>query len=85
MDNQEIEKKLQESADKIEMRDFEEVWREIGPKIEAEEAKRRRRKKIFIPVAASLFSVAVACSVILPIDLRDNNPNEEIFYLDEEL
>ncbi|MBQ8876810.1 MAG: hypothetical protein IJY63_04625 [Clostridia bacterium] len=81
MTNKEIEQKLQESADKVEMRDFDEIWQEIGPRIVAEQKKRRIRW--WLPIAASFLAVAVTAAIVLPQVLNGND--EEIRYLDSEL
>ena len=56
MTNKEIEQKIQESADNLEMRDFDEIWSEIGPQITAEQKKRNIRWKRWMPIAASFLS-----------------------------
>ena len=81
MTNKEIEQKLQESADKVEVRDFDEIWQEIGPRIAAEQKKRRVRW--WLPIAASFLAVAVTAAIVLPQVLKGQD--EEIRYLDSEL
>lgn len=81
MTNKEIEQKLQESADKVEVRDFDEIWQEIGPRIVAEQKKRRIRW--WLPIAASFLVIAVTAAIVLPQVVNGND--EEIRYLDSEL
>ncbi len=81
MTNKEIEQKLQESADKVEVRDFDEIWQEIGPRIAAEQKKRRVRW--WLPIAASFLAVAVTAAIVLPQVVNGND--KEIRYLDSEL
>ena len=83
MTNKEIEQKLQESADKVEVRDFDEIWQEIGPRIVAEQKKRRIRWRRWLPIAASFLAVAVTAAIVLPQVVNGND--EEIRYLDSEL
>lgn len=90
MTNKEIEQKIQESADNIEMRSFDEIWQEIGPQITAE--KRRIRRKRWMPIAASFLGVALVGAAALPFILPnlqngggDNSSSEEMRYLDSEL
>ena len=92
MANKEIEQKIQESADNIEMRDFDEIWSEIGSQITAESKKKRIKWKRWMPIAASFLCVAVAGAVALPFILPnlqnggvDSSSSEEIRYLDAEL
>ena len=90
MTNKEIEQKIQESADKIEMRNFEEIWGEIGPQIAAESRKKPIKWKKWMPIAASFLCITVAGSIALPFILPFNKGNNssssnEIRYLDTEL
>ena len=92
MTNKEIEKKLQESADNIELRDFDEVWREIGPQIETKQKKKKIGWRRWMPLAASFLVVTVAACVSLPFILpnvlhngNDSSSSDEIRYLDSEL
>lgn len=81
MTNKEIEQKLQESADKIDVRDFDEIWQEIGPRIAIEQKKRRIRW--WLPIAASFLAIAMTAAIVLPQVVNGND--EEIRYLDSEL
>ena len=83
MTNREIEQKLQENADKVEMRDFDEIWQEIGPHIVAQQKKRRIRWRRWLPIAASFLAVGLTAAIVLPQVLKGQD--EEIRYLDSEL
>ena len=72
MNDKEVEKKLQESADNIETRDFALVWKDIKQEIEPQRIK--KKKSHWLPLAASAASVVVACSIIIPIALAQNQP-----------
>lgn len=92
MTNKEIEQKIQESADKIEMRNFEDIWEEIGPQIAAESRKKPIKWKKWMPIAASFLCITVAGSIALPFILpsvfnkgNNSSSSDEIRYLDTEL
>ena len=92
MTNKEIEQKIQESADNIEMRNFEEIWEEIGPQIAAESRKKPIKWKKWMPIAASFLCITVAGSIALPFILpnifskgNNSSSSDEIRYLDTEL
>ncbi len=67
MDNQEIEKKLQESVDNVETREFSEVWGEIKDRIEMPSKRKSRR---WIPAVASVACAAAVCAVAIPLALH---------------
>ena len=92
MTNKEIEQKIQESADNLEMRSFDEIWQEIGPQITAEQKKRNVKWKRWMPLAASFLGVVLVGAAALPFILPnlqngggDNSSSEEMRYLDSEL
>ena len=92
MTNKEIEQKIQESADNIEMRSFDEIWQEIGPQITAEQKKRNVKWKRWMPLAASFLGVVLVGAAALPFILPnlqnggvDSSSSEEVRYLDSEL
>ena len=92
MTNKEIEQKIQESADNIEMRNFEEIWEEIGPQIATESRKKPIKWKKWMPIAASFLCITVAGSIALPFILpnvfskgNNSSSSDEIRYLDTEL
>lgn len=69
MENKNIENKLQEAADNIEVREFSLVWEEI--KHEIKPAKRKRFVR-WVPIAATAACAIIACSIIIPIALQQN-------------
>ena len=90
MEDKEIEKKLQDGADNIEVRDFSLVWKDIKSKIVPSKKKRSH----WLPIAASVACVFIACSIIIPIALQapkqpgtGNNQgagsSEQVYFLDE--
>ena len=92
MTNKEIEQKIQESADNLEMRSFDEIWQEIGPQITAEQKKRNVKWKRWMPLAASFLGVVLVGAAALPFILPnlqngggDNSSSEGMRYLDSEL
>ena len=84
MDNREIENKLQESADNIEVRDFSQVWEDI--KYQVKPIKEKRRISWLPKVAA--FVGIIICAVFVPIiinQINKTNIPEEVIYFDDEL
>lgn len=85
MENEEVEKILEESAQKTPVRDFGEIWKDIGPVIEEEQKKKKESKKskFFkrqLPVIASI-CLLIACVVVLPLTLFiDREPQ---YFIDE--
>ena len=90
MEDKEIEKILKEGADNIEVREFSLVWDDIKSKINPPKKKRYR----LLPVVASVVSIVVACSIIIPVALwKSDNPvanekpssgsSEQIYFSDE--
>lgn len=84
MQKKEIEKVLQEKADKIEMREFSQVWDEIKGEINSPEKKKIRWKK-WLPMACAS-AVLVVCVVLLPFLIDTSSkpipPAEEVYYAD---
>lgn len=85
MQEKEIEKILQEKADKFEMREFSQVWEEIKGEIEQpEKEKKKIRWKKWLPMALAS-AVLVICIALCPIlinALKPAPPGEEVFYAD---
>lgn len=90
MEDKEIEKKLQDGADNIEVRDFSLVWKDIKSKIVPQKKKRSH----WLPIVASAASVVVACSIIIPVALQSHDQpgtgdnqgvgsSEQVYLLDE--
>lgn len=95
MEEKEVEKRLKESAENIEVRDFSEVWQDIEHKVQP--PKKRRYVRLFSGIAAALS--VIICAVFIPLFFNpapeqsdnsqsDNNqtvePPEQI-YLEDEL
>ncbi len=86
MQEKEIEKILQEKADKFEMREFSQVWEEIKGEIEQpEKQKKKIRWKKWLPMAlaSAVLVVCIALSPMIIKALKPAPPNEEVFYNDE--
>ncbi len=80
MNEQEIEKRLQESANEIKVRDFSQVWENI----QGEVAPVRKKKRRLSRRASALFSAAAAVIVLavsLPVGLHYNQP--AVYYWEE--
>lgn len=92
MDDKEVEKKLQESADNIETRDFSLVWKDIQHKVEVPQ---KKMPAFWWKLAASAASIAVACSIIIPLAINQNqqqadtdsssSSSQQLVYLADEL
>lgn len=90
MEEKEVEKRLKESAENIEVRDFSEVWQDIEHKVQP--PKKRRYMRLFSGIAAALS--VIICAVFIPLffnpapEQADNSqPGEqpEQIYLEDEL
>lgn len=83
MQEKDIEKILQEKADKIEMREFSQVWDEIKGEITQPEKKKIRWKK-WLPMAfaSAVLVVCIALSPIIINALKPAPPAEEVFFAD---
>ncbi len=73
MDNKELERKLQESANDIKVRDFSEVWEEIKDKVTPAKPERRRLPR-WVPAVASVACVGIICGVTIPLALNNTPP-----------
>ena len=71
MEDKELEKLIQESADKIEMQPFEERWNAIEGRLQKNEGKKGINFKLvrWVSLAASLCLV-LALAIILPLVLK---------------
>lgn len=87
MQDKELEKILQEKADQIKIRSFNEVWQDIKSEIEGEKVVPTKPKKLGWKkwISLSMASCATIVALILtPILLTNYKPNpEELFYTDE--
>lgn len=84
MNEREVEKKIAEAADKIELRDFDEVWSEIKDKIDERPAKKKRKIIKWVSALAVSLCLILTCSIAIP-KIIQNQPTQEKTYLDEEL
>ena len=82
LDDKEAEKKIQESADNIEVRDYSLIWNNIKDRVQPEKRKKRRR---LLPIAVSAACAAVGCAVAVPIAVRYLSPEPETVYFYDEL
>ena len=83
MQDKELEKILQEKADKIEMREFSEVWDKLKDKVvpERREKKSILKNKFFLAFVPSLLAI---CIILTPFLFFKPTPTpEEVFYSDE--
>lgn len=90
MKNKDIEQKLQESVENIEIRDFTLVWEDIKHKVKPEE---KRHVRHWFPAVAAATCAVVACSIIVPLALQQNetisgkNPSsdssDQVYFADE--
>lgn len=82
MQDKELEKIIQEQADKTKMRDFSLVWEEIKDEITPVEKERKSiwKKKFFLIFAPAILVVCIALS---PFLIKYLTPTEEVFYDDE--
>lgn len=85
MQDKEIEKILQEKAEKVEMREFSQVWQEIKGEMQEPEKKKTFGFKRWFPIFLASF-LAVFCIVFTPILIKHLTPvppKEELFFSDE--
>ena len=84
MEDKELEQILQEKADKIEMRPFSEVWKDIKGEVNAPKQEKEQKKfswKRWFPILAS--AILVICIALSPVIIKSLSPNEELFFTDE--
>ncbi|MBQ8196633.1 MAG: hypothetical protein IJZ73_01080 [Clostridia bacterium] len=86
MQDKELERILQEKADKTEMRPFSEVWEDIkGDVVQPEPKKKKFELKKWLPMSLAA-TFLVACIAVTPIiieSLKPLPPQEELFFTDE--
>ncbi len=85
MQDKELEKLLQEKADKTEMREFSQVWEEIKGEIVSPKPKREFRWKKWFPMimASTVLVICLALSPLIINILTPNKPQEEVFFTEE--
>ena len=89
MEEKEVEKRLKESAENIEVRDFSEVWQDIEHKVQP--PKKRRYVRLFSGIAAALS--VIICAVFIPLFFNpapeqsenDQPDDQEQVYFDDKL
>ena len=81
MQEKELENLLQEKADKVEMREFSQVWNEIKGQIEEPKPQRKFVWKRWAPAFASAF--LVLCIALSPIIINSLKPAPEVFFSDD--
>lgn len=85
MKDKELEKELENSIDNIEVRDFSLVWDDIKDKVKPKKHTRRSLIMRWGTVAASFFCLLMACSIILPIVIKQNTKESDVTYFMEQL
>lgn len=73
MDNKELEDKLKESANNVEVRDFSLVWSDIKHRVKGERSKLSRCLLSAISASASAL---IACSIIIPVVIHYNKDRD---------
>lgn len=73
----EFEKRLQEEADNIKMRDFSEVWEEVEKMIK--EKQRSKRRRMIMRGAAAASVVVVSLAIIVPVTLNKQESGRRYF------
>ncbi len=80
MENKDVEKKIKESYDQIEMEDFSAVWNRIKDNAEVRKPKKSNKWKIFVASAACL---VVLLGILIPVIL--NNRNKPTTFFEDKL
>ena len=82
MNDKEVEKKIQESADNIEVRDYSLIWTNIKDRVQPEKRNKRRR---LLPIVVSAACVALVCAVAVPVAVNYWGSEPETVYFYDEL
>lgn len=87
MQEEKIEKILQEQANQTEIKPFNEVWQDIKGEIVKESSQQTEKKvwwKKWLPLSLASIAIVIAIIILLPVLLRTPNlSQEEVFYTDE--
>ena len=85
MQDKELEKLLQEKADKTELREFSQVWNEIKGEIVSPKPKKEFKWKKWFPMimASAVLVICLALSPLIINMLTPNKPQEEVFFTEE--
>ncbi len=71
MENKDVEKRLQESADNIEVREFSAVWENIKDRVDCSPARKKRTPRWLPTAVASIACGVVICAVVVPLALQN--------------
>ena len=82
LDDKEAEKKIRESADNIEVRDYSLIWNNIKDRVQPEKRNKRRR---LLPIVVSAACVALVCAVAVPVAVNYWGSEPETVYFYDEL
>jgi hypothetical protein len=92
MERKDVEQKLQESAEEIQIPEFEELWESLQPRIEREKERKKKRNfvlyKLFAPIACCAVAICVALPFILPKESGEPTPPTlppPVYYLNDDL
>ena len=84
MERKDLEKKIQESANEIKLRDFSLVWNEIKEDVEGSVNKRKKHKFFWMPMLASITTAFLIFIVGIPIALYQINKNApKVYFIDQ--
>ena len=85
MENKEIEQELKKKVENVEVRDFSLVWKDIEERVSPKKSANNRRLMRWIASAAALVCLTVACSILLPRFIDQNNGTPEKTYFMDDL
>lgn len=80
MDDKEVEEKIRESAENIEVRDYSLIWNNIKDRVQPQKKKRHRWLPIFVFAAC----LALVCAVVVPV-VWNHSERSETKYFDDDL
>lgn len=80
MDDKEVEEKIRESAENIEVRDYSLIWNNIKDRVQPQKKKRRR----WLPIFVSAACLALVCAVVVPV-VWNHSERSETKYFDDDL
>ena len=83
MDDKEVEKRIRESVDNIEVRDYSLIWNNIKDRIQPE--KKRKKRRHWLPIAVSAACVALVCAVAIPVAVNHLGSEPPTVYFYDEL
>ena len=85
MDEKDIEKKLKESAESIEVRDYSLIWKDIEDRIVDKPKKGNKKISKWISIVAAAACLVLTGSIAIPIALNQHLDDSETTYYWEEL